>query len=78
MYVLSGHYDTIVSCDIKVERGKAIHMVMKMYQVLSVFDKMSNKWFITPELPKIWSKVMKVKEKKKYKVRICMVIYGVL
>ena len=53
-------------------------MVTKMYKVLSVFDKMSNKWFMTPELPKIWSKGMRVEEKKKYKVRIRMVIDGVL
>ena len=39
---------TIVSRDIKVGCGKASHMVTKMYKVLSVFDNMSNKWFMTP------------------------------
>ena len=52
--------NTIVSCDIKVGLDKAIHMVTKMYQVVSVFDKMFNKWFMTPELPKLWSIGMKV------------------
>ena len=33
---------------------------------------------MTPELPKLWSKGMKVEEKKKNKVRIRMVIDGVL
>ena len=69
--------DTIVSRDIKVGRGKASRVVTKMYWVLSFFDEMYNKWFMTPELPKLWIKVMKVEENKKYKVWICMVIDGV-
>ena len=69
---------TFVSCDIKFGHGKASHMVTKMYQALSVFDNMSNKWFMTIELPKVWSKGMNVEGKNKYKVRICMVIDRVL
>ena len=51
---------TIVSRDIKFYCGKASHMETKMYRVLSVFDKMSNKCIMNPELPKLWSKGVKV------------------
>ena len=69
---------TIVSRAIKVGRGKASRMIAKTYRVLTVFDKMSNKWFMTGQLPKLWSKLMKEEDKKKYKVRIRMVTEGVL
>ena len=46
--------------------------------MLTVFDKMSNKWFMIGQLPKLWSKLMKEEDKKKYKVRIRMVTEGVL
>ena len=65
---------TIFPRAIKVGRGKASGMIAKTYRVLTVFDKMSNKRFMTGQLPKLWSKLTKEEDKKKYKVRIRMVV----
>ena len=56
---------TIISRTIKVGCGKASRMIVKTYRVVSIFDKISNNWFMTGQLPKLWSKLMKEKDKKK-------------
>ena len=64
--------NTVVTCKVKLGRSKNSPIVDKVYRVIGVYDKSYNKWFMSGS-KKPWSTKMAKKEKKKYKLTVCMI-----
>ena len=69
--------DTVATSDTNMGSGRNSIVNYITYRVLGVYNKNYNRWFMLGE-KKPWGPLMKLKEKKKYKVAVLMVDDGIL